>query len=375
MRRATQGQRRALVTGAGGFIGHHFVSFLKASGYWVRGADVKEPEFERTQADDYMLLDLRQPVNCLCAATGVDEVYHFAAKMGGIGYIEFNKATIAHDNVISDANMLEAARLARVRRFFFASTACVYPPSRLGSATAAPLREEDAYPADPVDAYGWEKLYVERLCRHYREDFGLETRVARFHSMYGPLGAYDGGREKAPAAICRKTALAADGAAIEIWGDGEQTRTYCYIDDCVEGVHRLMQSDHHDPINLGSDELISINDLARLIARVAGKRIALRHIDGPEGVRGRGSDNTRVRTILGWEPRVSLEDGMRRTYEWIAGHVAKARGGLSVIPRPSPVHAAPQSGPGAGLTVPRHVREPGAAAPIALPAEHRRAPA
>ena len=312
---------RVLVTGAGGFIGHHLVNYLVAAGYWVRGVDLDRPSFEPTRAQEFLRLDLRRATDCATAVRGVEEVYHLAANMGGMGFIEFNKAQIAHDNVLIDANMLEAARGAGARRFFYSSSACVYPPYRLQQPDAPPLREEDAYPADPVDGYGWEKLYTERLCRHYREDFGLETRVARFHSMYGPLGTYDGGREKAPAAICRKVALAANDGTIDIWGDGGQTRTYCYIDDCVEGIHRLMRSDHHEPINLGSDRLITINELALLVARVAGKRVTLRHVEGPEGVRGRGSDNTRMRAVLQWEPRVSLEAGMRRTYEWIAAEL------------------------------------------------------
>ena len=322
-RRAT----RALVTGAGGFIGHHLVSYLRAEGYEVRGADLKLPEFERSEASDFVIGDLRVPEQCRAATNGIDEVYHLAANMGGMGFIEYNKATIVHDNVLIDAAMLEAARLEGVKRFFYASSACVYPPSRLESPNAAPLREEDAYPADPVDGYGWEKLYAERMCRHYTEDFGLETRVARFHSMYGPLGTWDGGREKAPAAICRKVAIAEDGGTVSIWGDGRQTRTYCYIDDCVEGIHRLMRSDHRDPINLGSDELISIGDLTWLIAGIAGKHVQI-HYDpsGPQGVRGRGSDNTRLRAVLDWTPRVSLRDGMRRTYEWIENEVMRAAG-------------------------------------------------
>ncbi len=318
---------RVLVTGAGGFIGHHLVGYLKAEGYQVRGADIKLPEFAPSAADEFIMGDLRIPEQCRTAVADVDEVYHLASNMGGMGFIEYNKAMIAHDNVLIDASMLEAARHTGVRRFFYPSSACVYSPSRLESPDAPALREEDAYPADPVDGYGWEKLYAERLCRHYFEDYGLETRVARFHSMYGPLGTYDGGREKAPAAICRKVALVEDGGTIPIWGDGQQTRTYCYIDDCVEGVHRLMRSDHREPINFGSDELVSIGELTWMIAGIAGKHIEIRYdASGPQGVRGRGTDNTRMREVLGWTPRVALRDGMRRTYEWIAEQVGQSTG-------------------------------------------------
>ena len=337
---------RVLVTGAGGFIGHHLVKYLVAAGYSVRGVDLEPPAFEPTRAQEFLRLDLRRAGDCAAAVRGVEEVYHLAANMGGMGFIEFNKAQIAHDNVLMDANMIDAAHHAGVKRFFYSSSACVYPPFRLQQPDAPPLREEDAYPADPVDGYGWEKLYMERLCRHYREDFGLETRVARFHSMYGPLGTYDGGREKAPAAICRKVALAHDGGAVDIWSDGEQTRTYCYIDDCVEGIHRLMRSGHHEPINLGSDRLITINDLALLVARVAGKRVTLRHVTGPEGVRGRGSDNTRMRAVLEWEPQVPLEAGIRRTYEWIASELGAPAATLRASqPNPGAVMAQPHAHP------------------------------
>jgi len=238
--------------------------------------------------------------------------------MGGIGFIESHKAEIVRDNTQINHQTIEAAQAQGVKRFLYTSSACVYPGYLQKTADVTPLKEEDAYPADAEDGYGWEKLYFERTCRHYREDFGLQTRVVRFHNIFGPLGTYDGGREKSPAAICRKVALAADGDAIEVWGDGAQTRSYCYIDDCVEGIYRLMQSDYPDPLNLGQDRLISINQLVDIVAGIAGKRICKAHdLTKPQGVRGRNSDNSRLRKVLNWEPSVTLEDGLARTYEWI----------------------------------------------------------
>jgi GDP-D-mannose 3', 5'-epimerase len=311
-------QKRVLVTGAGGFIGHHLTKYLVARGYWVRGVDKKRPEYEPTAAHEFELLDLRRWDNCLQASQGVDEVYALAAEMGGIGFIETHKAEIVRDSTMINMHSIEAARACRVKRFLFTSSACIYPGYLQKNADVTPLKEEDAYPADAEDGYGWEKLYMERTCRHYREDFGLETRVVRFHNIFGPLGTYDGGREKSPAAICRKIALAQDTDTIEVWGDGEQTRSYCYIDDCVEGIYRLMQSSHPDPINLGQDRMITINQLVDMVARIAGKRIYRTHdLTKPQGVRGRNSDNTRLRATLGWEPSVSLEEGLARTYEWI----------------------------------------------------------
>jgi nucleoside-diphosphate-sugar epimerase len=310
--------RRALVTGAGGFIGHHLVKYLKSQGYWVRGADIKMPEYEATAADEFRQLDLRRWENALSATEDVDEVYNLAANMGGIGFIESHKAEIMHDSALINLHMLEAARTNGVRRFLFSSSACVYPGYLQQTADVTPLREEDAYPADAEDGYGWEKLFMERQCRHYYEDYGLETRVVRFHNIYGELGTYDGGREKSPAAISRKVAMAADGEAIEVWGDGEQTRSYCYVGDCVEGIHRLMRSDHRAPLNLGTDRMVTINELVDIVARIANKRIDKVHdLTKPQGVRGRNSDNTRLRQVLGWEPRTSLEDGLARTYQWI----------------------------------------------------------
>jgi len=315
----------ALVTGAGGFIGHHLVKYLKANGYWVRGVDIKEPEFEPTAADEFELLDLRRWDNCLVATRGVSEVYNLAADMGGIGYISSNHADIARNNILINAHMLEAARLNGASRFFFSSSACIYPRYRQESADVTPLKEEHAYPADPEEGYGWEKLYAEKLCEYYVAEGKLETRVARFHNIYGPLGTYEGGREKAPAAICRKVALAEDGDEIEVWGDGEQTRSFTYIDDCVEGIHRIMRSDHRRPLNLGTDELITINGLVDLVAKVAGKTIHKRHdLTKPQGVRGRNSDNSLLREVLGWEPGTSLEEGLSHTYRWIESELRKA---------------------------------------------------
>ena len=312
-------KKRALVTGAGGFIGHHLVNYLKDEGYWVRGVDLKYPEYAESRADEFQILDLRRWDNCLQATRGpLDEVYGLAANMGGIGFIEHNKALIMRDSSLMSTHMLEAARVNDAKRYLFTSSACIYPGYKQKDADVTPLKEEDAYPADAEDGYGWEKLFTERMCRHFTEDYGFDTRVVRFHNIFGPLGTYDGGREKSPAAICRKVALAEDGGEIEVWGDGLQTRSYCYVDDCVEGIHRLMQSDYQQPLNLGQDRMISINELVDIVSNVAGKTIRRRHnLSAPQGVRGRNSDNTRLRQVLGWEPRISLEEGLRRTYTWI----------------------------------------------------------
>ena len=317
-------QTRVLVTGAGGFIGHHLTKYLVERGYWVRGVDIKEPEYEASAANEFALLDLTNMANCAEATKGIDQVYGLAANMGGIGFIESHKAEIVRDNTFINLQTIEASRQNGVQRYLYTSSACIYPGYKQNETDVSPLREEDAYPADAEDGYGWEKLYMERVCRHYTEDFGLDTRVVRFHNIFGPLGTYDGGREKSPAAICRKIALAADVDEIEVWGDGLQTRSYCYIDDCVEGIYRLMQSNHRQPINLGQDRMISINELVDIVSQIAGKRISKRYDPTkPQGVRGRNSDNTRLREVLNWEPQVSLEDGLAITYRWIARELQK----------------------------------------------------
>jgi GDP-D-mannose 3', 5'-epimerase len=314
---------KVLVTGAGGFIGHHLVAFLKSRGYWVRGVDVKRPEFSPSDADEFMLLDLRRWPACLEATAGIEEVYALAADMGGMGFISSHHAEILHNNLLISTHTIAAAREQGVKRYLYTSSACVYPEYRQTTTDVTPLREEDAYPAAPQDAYGWEKLVTERLCMHYQEEYGLETRTVRFHNIFGPLGTWEGGREKAPAAMCRKVAFAklTGDRVVEIWGDGEQTRSFCYIDDCVEGIYRLMRSEYTEPLNLGQDRLISINELADMVAAAGGVSIVKKHVEGPQGVRGRNSDNTRLRAVLGWEPRISLEEGIARTYDWIEARV------------------------------------------------------
>ncbi len=314
---------KILVTGAGGFIGHHLVKFLVGRGHQVRGVDVKEPE--KSPAQEFELLDLRRWADCLQATRQISQIYHLAANMGGIGFIESHKARIVHDNVLINAHMLEAARLNDVETFLFTSSACVYPGYRQTKPDVVALKEADAYPADPEDGYGWEKLFTERQCRHYREDFNLKTYIVRFHNIFGPLGTYHGGREKSPAAVCRKVALAKDGEEVEIWGDGLQTRSYCYVDDCVEGIYRLMHSEYHEPINLGQDRMITINELVDIVAGIAGKKIKKRFdLSKPQGVRGRNSDNSKLREVLGFEPRVSLEKGLEITYHWIHQQLVKS---------------------------------------------------
>ncbi len=319
-------ETRVLVTGAGGFIGHALVNRLKAEGCFVRGVDIKYPEYESSKADEFEILDLRRWDSCLQATRGgIDQVYNLAADMGGIGYITAFHADIARHNILINAHMLEASRLNGIGRFLFSSSACVYGQSKQRCADVTPLREEDAYPAEPEPGYGWEKLFAEELCRYYQRDYRFETRIVRFHNVYGPLGVFEGGKEKAPAAISRKVALAADGDTIEVWGDGEQTRSFMYIDDCVEGLRRLMESDYDQPLNLGTDRLVTINQLVDIVAGIAAKRLVKRHdLSKPQGVRGRNSDNTRIKKVLGWEPSIPLEEGLEITYKWIESELRKA---------------------------------------------------
>lgn len=312
-------QPSILVTGAGGFIGHHLVNRLKDDGCWVRGVDLKAPEYELSRADEFEILDLRKYDNCLQATRGqIDHVYNLAADMGGIGYITASHAEIAKNNILINAHMLESARLNGITRFLFSSSACVYASYKQDVTDIVALREEDAYPADPEPGYGWEKLFSEELCRYYQRDHHFDTRIVRFHNVYGPLGTYGGGKEKAPAAISRKVALASDGDEIEIWGDGKQTRSFMYIDDCVEGLVRLMASSYHKPLNLGLSTMVSVDGLVDLVMTIAGKRLVKRYdLTKPQGVRGRNSDNSRLLQVLGWEPSVSLEVGLDITYRWI----------------------------------------------------------
>ena len=319
-----------LVSGGGGFIGGHLVAELRRRGHRrIRAVDVKPLDqwFQRFEDVDNHVLDLRTKEACNLATNDARYVFNLASDMGGMGFIELNKA-LCMTSVLINTHMLMSARDFGVERFFFSSSACVYAADKQTSADVVPLREEDAYPAMPEDGYGWEKLFSERLCRHYREDFGLVTRVARYHNVYGPFGTYDGGREKAPAAICRKVVEAklSGSKTIEIWGDGEQTRSFTYIDDCIEGTLRLMSSRFPEPLNIGSDQLVTVNQLVDIVERIAGVKLVRNYnLKAPKGVRGRNSDNTLIRQRLSWSPSTRLEDGLRETYAWIYAQMNESR--------------------------------------------------
>jgi len=330
------GDRKAIVAGAGGFIGHHLVTRLKAEGVWVRGVDVREPKFGKSHADEFVTADLRDFENCVQAVRGVDDVYQLAADMGGIGYITSRFASLTRNNILINTNMLEASRLEGVQRYLFSSSACVYPAYLQKASSVEPLREEAAIPSDPEKGYGWEKLFAEQLTTYYREDHNLDVRIVRFHNIYGPLGTYDGGREKAPAAICRKVAEAEQGSSIEVWGDGKQTRSFCFIDDCVEGLVRIMGSGFSEPINLGSEELVTVDQLFDYVCEIAGKSLVIKHDPTKaQGVRGRNSDNRLLRKVLNWEPKTKLKEGLPRTYLWIWTQLFHQGRAKSPAPKPT----------------------------------------
>lgn len=325
--------KTALVCGAGGFIGSHLVKRLKSEGFWVRGVDLKFPEFSETHADDFVIADLREPENCRdIVDRRFDEVYQLAADMGGAGYIFTGEhdAAIMHNSAMINLNILEACKNRNIKRVFYSSSACMYPEHNQVDPKAPVTREDSAYPANPDSEYGWEKLFSERLYLAYNRNYGMQTRVARYHNIFGPEGTWTGGKEKAPAAMCRKVAEAAADGSVEIWGDGEQTRSFLYIDECLEGTTRLLRSDVTQPVNIGSEEMVTINQLAQLVMKVAGKELGLDHVPGPLGVRGRNSHNELIGKLLGWKPSASLEDGLRKTYPWIERQVDLVRGRNSV---------------------------------------------
>ncbi len=320
-------QKKVLVCGAGGFIGGHLVKRLKNEGFWVRGVDIKEHEFCETAADDFVIGDLRKVEVCEKVLQGIDEVYQLAADMGGAGYIFTgdNDAAVMHNSATINLNIAELSHQMGIKKIFYSSSACVYPEYNQLDPDNPKCSEESAYPAAPDSEYGWEKLFSERLFLSYYRNCGIEVRVARFHNIFGPEGTWTGGREKAPAAMCRKVAETPENGIIEVWGDGKQTRSFLYIDDCVDAVRKLMESDFTGPVNIGSEEMISINNLAKLVMDIAGKNQEINNIPGPQGVRGRNSDNKVIEEKLGWKPKLTLRDGLEKTYQWIDKQVqAKA---------------------------------------------------
>lgn len=322
-------QKTALVCGAGGFIGGHLVKLLKDEGYFVRGVDIKLHEHRESYADEFILGDLREQDFCRKITSDMQfgELYQLAADMGGAGYIFTGEhdAEVMHNSATINLNMAEEARKTKIKKIFYSSSACIYPASIQEESDNPGLKETDAYPAGPDSEYGWEKLFSERMYLSYARNYDMEVHIARFHNIFGPYGTWDGGKEKAPAAICRKVAETPDGGEIEIWGDGEQTRTFLYVDECLAGVRRLMNSNVLGPVNIGSDELISINELAGMAMSIAGKKLSFKHITGPLGVRGRSSENTYIQQVLGWRPSTKLVDGMKITYQWIAEEVSKRK--------------------------------------------------
>ena len=318
---------RVLVAGAGGFIGGHLVKRLKAEGYWVRGVDLKYNEFAPTPADEFTIGDLRDYRIAQAVVDGAEDVYQLAADMGGAGYIFTgdHDAAVMHNSATINLNMLEAGRLASVKRFFYSSSACIYPEHNQRDPDNPNCAEDSAYPAAPDSEYGWEKLFSERLYLSYMRNYGVEVHIARLHNIFGPEGTWDGGKEKSPAAMCRKVAQTPDGGEIEVWGDGKQTRSFLYIDECVEGVRRLMDSGFTGPVNIGSEEMVTINRLAEMAMEIAGKRLHIHHVPGPLGVRGRRSDNRLIAERLGWAPAGPLREGLERTYRWIVQQVMKNR--------------------------------------------------
>ena len=316
---------KILVTGGGGFIGSHVAKHLFSQGHFVRTADIKFDNYiPEKYCNEKLELDLRKLENCLKATEGMDKVYNFAANMGGIGFITSVFADIMHDNVLINTHMLEASVRNKVRRFLFSSSACIYPNYKQMKSDVGGLKEEDAYPAEPNEAYGWEKLFTEEMIKSYQIDYKLDARIVRYHNIYGPEGTYKGGREKAPAALCRKVVEASSPGMIEVWGSGKATRSFCYIDDCVRGTVALMESSYDKPVNIGSDRMVSVDELADIIIGISRKRITKEHdLSAPEGVQGRNADLALARKVLGWETRVSLEEGLERTYHWIKKMVEK----------------------------------------------------